>query len=98
VADAAIVEPARAVDDAVLATAAVRFRDAILRLSADAAAHDPAPGRRWGAFLRIAPFVTPGDLRYTRSLRTVTSLRPIERPGRTWVSGRSDDEYADRSG
>jgi len=97
VADAAIVEPARAVSDEELVAASVRFRDAILRLSGSAAANDPVAGRRWSAFFRIAPFVTPGDLRYTHSLRTVTSLRPSEHPGRIRVSRGSDDERADRS-
>jgi hypothetical protein len=97
VADAAIVEPARAVDDAALAAAATRFRDAILRLSSNAGANDPVPGQRWTSFFRVAPFVTPGDLRYTHSLRTVTSLRSTERPGRTWVNRGSDDERADHS-
>jgi hypothetical protein len=97
VADAAIAEPAREVDDGELLAASVRFRDAILRLSANAAANDSVRGQRWTAFLRVAPFVTPGDLRYTHSLRTVTSLRPAERPGQTWVSRGSDDERADHS-
>ena len=93
VADAAIVEPAKAVDDDVLLAASVRFRDAILRLSPD----ESAPGQRWDPFLRLAPFVTPGDLRYTHSLRLVTSLRPTEREARTWTTRGSDDERADRS-
>ena len=49
VADAAIVEPARAVSDDELVAASVRFRDAILRLSGNAA-DDSAPGQRWGSF------------------------------------------------
>lgn len=96
VADASIVEPARPVDDGELLSASVRFRDAILRLIAEAAT-GAAPEERWPAFLRFAPFVTPGDLRYTHSLDTVTSLRPTERAGRTWVKQTSDDERADRS-
>jgi len=76
--------------------ASVRFRDAILRLSTNSA-DDAVPGQRWTSFFRVAPFVTPGDLRYTHSLRTVTSLRPADRPGRTWVNRGSDDERADRS-
>jgi hypothetical protein len=96
VADAAILEPSRVVDDGELLAASVRFRDAILRLT-PAPIVDAATGPSWGAFFRVAPFVTPGDLRYTHSLRTVTSLRPTERPGRTWVKRGSHDEHADRS-
>ena len=98
VADAAIVEPARLVDDGELLAASVRFRDAILRLSTEPMPTGSVSGeRRWTTFFRVAPFVTPGDLRYTHSLRTVTSLRPTERPGRTWVKRGSDDERADSS-
>jgi hypothetical protein len=96
VADAAILEPSRVVDDGELLAASVRFRDAILRLT-PAPVVGAATGPPWAAFFRIAPFVTPGDLRYTHSLRTVTSLRPTERPGRTWVKRGSHDEHADRS-
>jgi hypothetical protein len=97
VADAAIVGPGRPVDDEELITAAVRFRDAIVRLTPTTGARDPTPGQPWTAFFRIAPFVTPGDLRYTHSLRTVTSLRPTERKGRTSVEPGSPGERADQS-
>ena len=96
VADAAIVEPARLVGEDELVAAAVRFRDAVLRLSSkpvDGSSAEPP----WTAFFRVAPFVTPGDLRYTHSLRTVTSLRPTERPGRTLDRRGSGSERADRS-
>jgi hypothetical protein len=96
VADAAIVEPSRVVDDVELAAASVRFRDAILRLTPTPIVGSAA-GPSWAAFLRVAPFVTPGDLRYTHSLRTVTSLRPAERPARAWIRRGSDSERADRS-
>jgi hypothetical protein len=96
VADAAIVEPARLVEDGELLGASRRFRDAVIRLTGQTST-DTAPGARWQSFFRVAPFVTPGDLRYTHSLHTVTSLRPTERAGRTWVTQASDDGGADRS-
>ena len=77
VADAAIAEPAKAVDDAQLHAAAVRFRDALLRLEGlQGGPAEPKSRDRWGHFRTVANVVTPGDLRYSHSLRTVTSLRP----------------------
>lgn len=77
VADAAIAEPAKAVDDAELLGSSVRFRDAILRLEAGGGSSgERDPRDRWGRFRTTANVVTPGDLRYSHSLQTVTSLRP----------------------
>lgn len=84
VADAAIAEPAKVVDDAELHSASVRFRDAVLRL--EARPGSPAvrsSDERWRRFWTTANVVTPGDLRYSHSLRTVTSLRPSIHPNRT---------------
>jgi hypothetical protein len=81
VADASIIEPARTVDDDELHAASVRFRDALLR--AEGASHlAPSSEDRWEGFRHVAAFVTPGDLRYSHSLRTVTSLRPSVHEGR----------------
>jgi hypothetical protein len=83
VADAAIAEPARPVDDAQLHAASVRFRDALLRSAPEAASitrsrlEDP-----WDRFREVVAFVSPGDLRYSHSLQTLTSLRPSIRVGR----------------
>lgn len=76
VADAGIVEAQRVVEDAQLLGAAIRFRDAWLRvrLTADQAARDAEDP--WAAFRRSVELVTPGDLRYSRSLEMVTSLWP----------------------
>jgi hypothetical protein len=83
VADAGVAEPARPVDDAQLLAASVRFRDAILRLEAGPdPSTDRDAGDRWRRFLTIASVVTPGDLRYSHSLQTVTSLRPSVRSSR----------------
>jgi len=38
------------------------------------------PEDPWGLFQRVSSFVTPGDLRYSHSLLTVTSLRPSAHP------------------
>jgi hypothetical protein len=84
VADAAIVEPSRPVDDAQLHAACVRFRDAMLRL--EARPDDPVVGSaedRWDRFRSIANVVSPGDLRYSHSLETITSLRPSDRSTET---------------
>ena len=72
VANAAIVEPSRPVDDAKLHAACVRFRDAMLRLEVrpgDALVQDAEA--RWARFQTIANVVSPGDLRYSHSLETV---------------------------
>jgi hypothetical protein len=84
VADASIAEPARAVDDAHLHAASVRFRDAILRLEVrpgSSAERDSLD--RWRRFRTAVNVVTPGDLRYSHSLQTVTSLRPSLHSTRT---------------
>lgn len=97
VADAAIVEPARAVDDGQLLAASVRFRDAMLRSgratesAAELSLEDP-----WDRFEKVASIVTPGDLRYSHSLQTVTSLRPSARVGRASLQGRALREISDR--
>ena len=84
VADAAIAEPAKAVDDAQLHAAAVRFRDALLRLEGKQGSPDEPESRdRWGRFRAAVNVVTPGDLRYSHSLQTVTSLRPSNASTRT---------------
>ncbi len=97
VADAAIVEPFRPVDDAQLHAACVRFRDAMLRL--EARPDDPvvadAQGR-WARFRTIANVVSPGDLRYSHSLETITSLRPSDRPGATSSRRGRESHDADR--
>jgi hypothetical protein len=96
VADAAIVEPERPVDDGRLHAASVRFRDALLRLP-DGSTAESWPEDRWDRFRRIASFVTPGDLRYSHSLQTVTSLRPSIRVGRGAVEKRAiPSEASDR--
>ncbi len=83
IADAAIVEPATPIDDGQLHVCAVRFRDAMLRSERLFGATAPAmPDDPWRTFVELASFVTPGDLRYTHSLQTVTSLRPTSSPGR----------------
>jgi hypothetical protein len=84
IADAAIVEPFRPVDDAQLHAACVRFRDAMLHL--EARPGDSVLGNaddRWARFRTIANVVSPGDLRYCHSLETITSLRPSDRSSRT---------------
>jgi hypothetical protein len=84
VADAAIAEPAKTVDDAQLHAAAVRFRDALLRLEEmQGGPAEPESRDRWGHFRTVANVVTPGDLRYSHSLQTVTSLRPSLGSSRT---------------
>jgi hypothetical protein len=84
VADAAIVEPSRPVGDGQLHAASVRFRDAMLRLARGTrtTAGSP-PDDPWDLFRRFVPVVTPGDLRYSHSLETVTSLRPSDDVGRS---------------
>jgi hypothetical protein len=97
VADAAIVEPSRPVDDSQLHAACMRFRDAMLRLRARPG--DPVVGDaegRWARFRTIANVVSPGDLRYSHSLETITSLRPSDRPSGTSSSGRRESHDADR--
>jgi hypothetical protein len=77
VADAAIVEPAKPVDDDQLLAAAVRFRDAMLRLErGTGSTTGKRPEDPWGLFRQAVASVTPGDLRYSHSFETVTSLRP----------------------
>ena len=62
------------VADAQLLAAATRFRDRFIHLvqpsPPDALSHP------WERFHASAAFVTPGDLRYSPSLATATSLRP----------------------
>jgi hypothetical protein len=84
-------EPARLVGDDELHVAATRFRDAMLRLEIDPGATDERGPDRWRRFQTAANVVTPGDLRYSHSLQTVTSIRPSDRSGRTSdTRGRSD--------
>lgn len=75
-----------AVTDDELFGSAIRFRDQVVGL---AVAGDPpspqAVEHAWGMFRAVASSVTPGDLRYSPSLRTVTSLRPHVRPARGWT-------------
>jgi hypothetical protein len=97
VADATIAEPSRPVDDAQLHAACVRFRDAMLRLeirAGDSVLHDAES--RWARFQAIANVVSPGDLRYSYSLETVTSLRPSDRVSRTSSSNERRSHDADR--
>ena len=97
VADAAIVEPSRPVDDAQLHAACVRFRDAMLRL--EVRPGDAVMGNaeeRWARFRTIANVVSPGDLRYSHSLETITSLRPSDRSSTTSGSRRRESHDADR--
>lgn len=97
VADAAIVEPARPVDDRQLHAASVRFRDAMLRLEArpgSSAGRDS--DERWMRFRTTATVVTPGDLRYSHSLQTIASLRPSVRPSRTTGRRGRESHDADR--
>jgi hypothetical protein len=97
VADAAIVEPAKPVDDGQLHTSSVRFRDAMLRSERLGVTPTPGePDEPWPTFLRIASFVTPGDLRYSHSLQTVTSLRPTIPAGRRATERRTAVEPSDR--
>ena len=97
VADAAIVEPSRPVDDAQLHAACMRFRDAMLRL--EARPGDPVSGDaegRWARFRSIANVVSPGDLRYSHSLETITSLRPSDSSSRTSSDRGRESHDADR--
>lgn len=78
----------RHVTDGELFASAIRFRDEIV----SQAVARQAPSRDviehpWGTFRAVASAVTPGDLRYSPSLRTVTSLRPHTRPARSWTPG-----------
>ena len=82
VADASIAEPTRPVDDAQLLAASVRFRDAMLRSVREAGSTGSSSEDPWELFHETTSFVSPGDLRYSHSLRTVTSLRPTIRVGR----------------
>jgi hypothetical protein len=68
------------VTDGQLHAAAVRFRDCFVHLAASSSPPegDPHP-HPWSTFRAVANLVTPGDLRYSPSLRTVTSLRPSTR-------------------
>jgi hypothetical protein len=83
VADAAIAEPSRPVEDDRLHAASVRFRDAMLRSDPDATITESRIEDPWERFRHVASIVTPGDLRYSHSLQTVTSLRPAIREGRS---------------
>jgi hypothetical protein len=97
VADAAIAEPSRPVDHTQLHAACVRFRDAMLRL--EARPGDPIVGSaedRWGRFRSIANVVSPGDLRYSHSLETITSLRPSDRSTTTSGGRRRQSHDPDR--
>ncbi|MGZ5295941.1 MAG: hypothetical protein ACXWYT_03365 [Actinomycetota bacterium] len=97
VADAAIVEPSRPVDDGQLLAASVRFRDAMLRSGrGTGSTADPLAGDPWHLFREVASFVTPGDLRYSHSLQTVTSLRPSIHEGRGLVKRETWAESSDR--
>jgi hypothetical protein len=89
-------EPARPVGDDELHVAALRFRDAMLRLANRPAGtlSERESDDRWDLFRAFADVVTPGDLRYSHSLQTVTSLRPSDR-SRTGRRGRSSHD-ADR--
>lgn len=96
VADAAIVEPAKPVDDAQLLAASVRFRDAMLRSGwGTASTGEPRREDPWDLFRKVASFVTPGDLRYSHSLQTITSLRPSVREDRGPVERRTRAERSD---
>jgi hypothetical protein len=95
VADAAIVEPERSIDDHQLHAACVRFRDALLRLP-DGSSAESWPEDRWHRFRQAASFVTPGDLRYSHSLQTVTSLRPSIRMRRGTDKRATQSETSDR--
>ncbi len=65
------------VSDDELHRAAIRFRDAVITLSfASDLRSGGAADHPWGLFRAVSSSVTPGDLRYSPSLRTVTSLRP----------------------
>lgn len=96
VADAAIVEPEKPVEDGQLLAASVRFRDALLRSGSEGSTAGSRPGDPWDRFRKVASFVTPGDLRYSHSLRTVTSLRPSIRVGRGAEKRASPSETSDR--
>jgi hypothetical protein len=77
VANPEIAESARPVHEAQLLAASVRFRDAMLRLDTHTGPRDERdPHDRWKRLLAAVSVVTPGDLRYSHSLQTVTSLRP----------------------
>jgi hypothetical protein len=96
VADAEIAEPAHPVDDGQLLAASVRFRDAMLRSGRGAgSAGAPRSEDPWGLFRKVVSFVTPGDLRYSHSLQTVTSLRPSIREGRDPAKRRTQAASAD---
>ena len=68
------------VGDDELHRSVIAFRDQVLRLIL---APDVGSGEvfdhPWGMFRAVATCVTPGDLRYSPSLRTLTSLRPRDR-------------------
>jgi hypothetical protein len=68
------------VSDPQVHAAALRFRDRFIHLAAPSSSADRAITHPWSTFGAIANFVTPGDLRYSPSVRTVTSLRPSSRP------------------
>lgn len=70
------------VSDSMVHAAALRFRDRFVGLAAASTPEPPAnetPKHAWSTFRASADLVTPGDLRYSPSLRTVTSLRPSSR-------------------
>jgi hypothetical protein len=94
VADAAIVEPSRPVDDGQLHAASVRFRDAMLRSARGTGTTGSLTEDPWDLFRKLVTVVTPGDLRYSHSLETITSLRPsddVRRPGRREERTQSSD-------
>jgi hypothetical protein len=92
-----VAEPARPVGDDELHVAALRFRDAMLRLAEPAGAPvEGEPDDRWRRFRALANVVTPGDLRYSHSLQTVTSLRPSDPAGKTSGRRGRSSEDADR--
>jgi hypothetical protein len=79
----AAAEPAKHVADDDIHVAAERFRDAILRLAEPYGARPGVQDEdRWRRFRELASVITSGDLRYSHSLQTVTSLRPADRSRR----------------
>lgn len=96
VADAAAVEPLKRVDDEQLHAAAVRFRDAVLRLEPEYGSPESEPEHPWGTFRAVANVVTAGDLRYSHSLQSVTSFRPSVPPARAPAGQGCESESAGR--
>ncbi len=78
------------VSDDDLHRSALRFRDRIVERSF---ASDPPSGgaleHPWGLFRAVASSVTPGDLRYSPSLKTVTSIRSPRRSPHRVSGGRT---------